>query len=66
MSDYNGNQNLDTCDPQLYYGSSLNSSNYGVESKIIKPCGLIAWSLFNDTYSVRGWRRGATAVRWQQ
>eukprot|EP01023_Acetabularia_acetabulum_P023257 TRINITY_DN2277_c0_g1_i1.p2 TRINITY_DN2277_c0_g1~~TRINITY_DN2277_c0_g1_i1.p2 ORF type:complete len:353 (-),score=41.32 TRINITY_DN2277_c0_g1_i1:446-1504(-) len=33
---------LDDCDPQLY----LNES----KQLIIQPCGLIAWSLFNDTY----------------
>jgi hypothetical protein len=66
MSDYNGNQNLENCDPQLYYNSSGDSKNNGMESKIIKPCGLIAWSLFNDTYSVRGCGRGATAARQQQ
>jgi hypothetical protein len=40
------NQNLDACEPQRYYG--------GDTSKTILPCGLIAWSFFNDTYQVRG------------
>ncbi|KAG1677760.1 hypothetical protein FOA52_001072 [Chlamydomonas sp. UWO 241] len=42
-----------TCDPQLYYG--------GNESRIINPCGLAPWTLFNDTFqlSVEGLRGGA-------
>lgn len=35
-----------SCEPLLY----LN----GDKDKIIDPCGLVAWSNFNDTYDVRG------------
>eukprot|EP01024_Parvocaulis_polyphysoides_P008011 TRINITY_DN12357_c0_g2_i1.p2 TRINITY_DN12357_c0_g2~~TRINITY_DN12357_c0_g2_i1.p2 ORF type:complete len:354 (-),score=40.24 TRINITY_DN12357_c0_g2_i1:125-1186(-) len=34
---------LDDCDPQQYLD--------GQKELLIKPCGLIAWSLFNDTYT---------------
>eukprot|EP01026_Neomeris_dumetosa_P082006 TRINITY_DN9313_c0_g1_i7.p1 TRINITY_DN9313_c0_g1~~TRINITY_DN9313_c0_g1_i7.p1 ORF type:complete len:341 (-),score=34.48 TRINITY_DN9313_c0_g1_i7:166-1188(-) len=33
---------LDDCDPQQYYNQS--------KDEIIKPCGLVAWTNFNDTY----------------
>ena len=44
-NDTQSSQNLEACDPQLYYN--------GNSSQTILPCGLIAWSLFNDTYNVR-------------
>jgi hypothetical protein len=37
---------LAACEPLAYFG--------GDRSKIINPCGLIAWSNFNDTYLVSG------------
>lgn len=37
---------MTACEPKLYYK--------GDQSKIINPCGLIAWSNFNDTYQVTG------------
>ena len=36
---------LKNCEPELYQGSHN-------ESLRIDPCGLIAWSFFNDTYQV--------------
>lgn len=38
---------LDACQPQLFQG--------GNQSAVIEPCGLVAWSLFNDTFQARGW-----------
>lgn len=38
---------LDVCQPQLFQGGS--------QSAVIDPCGLVAWSLFNDTFQARGW-----------
>jgi len=35
----------DNCEPQLY--------TEGADPKEINPCGLIAWSFFNDTYSFK-------------
>lgn len=35
---------LGACEPQLFYN--------GNEDQIINPCGLIAWSNFNDTYDM--------------
>lgn len=39
-----------SCDPQLYYASNT--------SRVINPCGLTAWSYFNDTYKVCGGKCG--------
>jgi LEM3 (ligand-effect modulator 3) family / CDC50 family len=36
-----------SCIPLIYYYWNSTSS-----SDIINPCGLVAWSFFNDTYSV--------------
>jgi len=36
---------LASCDPQLFQG--------GNASLVIEPCGLVAWSLFNDTFQAR-------------
>ncbi len=36
---------LKNCEPELYQNSRNDSSR-------IDPCGLIAWSYFNDTYQV--------------
>lgn len=33
------------CDPQEFLG--------GNKSLPVNPCGLVAWSFFNDTYTVR-------------
>eukprot|EP00899_Mesostigma_viride_P017510 jgi/Mesvir1/25760/Mv01937-RA.1 len=40
-------KDVSTCDPQDYL--------YGVENdtNLINPCGLVAWSFFNDTYSLK-------------
>lgn len=38
------NQATSLCDPQEF----LN----GNSSELINPCGLVAWSFFNDTYAV--------------
>ena len=35
---------LKSCDPELYLG--------GNTSEVIDPCGIVAWSYFNDTYQV--------------
>ena len=39
-----------SCEPERYVNGSANSAltNNGV----IDPCGLIAWSFFNDTYTL--------------
>eukprot|EP00201_Polytomella_parva_P000988 CAMPEP_0175075368 /NCGR_PEP_ID=MMETSP0052_2-20121109/21956_1 /TAXON_ID=51329 ORGANISM="Polytomella parva, Strain SAG 63-3" /NCGR_SAMPLE_ID=MMETSP0052_2 /ASSEMBLY_ACC=CAM_ASM_000194 /LENGTH=229 /DNA_ID=CAMNT_0016344035 /DNA_START=376 /DNA_END=1062 /DNA_ORIENTATION=- len=37
-----GSESLDYCTPQRYFN--------GNHSETINPCGLIAWSFFNDTY----------------
>lgn len=45
-----GGETSDTsCEPQLYASDSANAST-GASTKI-NPCGLIAWSYFNDTYA---------------
>lgn len=36
--------NLKSCDPELYLGRDT--------SAVIDPCGIVAWSYFNDTYQV--------------
>lgn len=36
---------LASCDPQLFQG--------GNASLVIEPCGLVAWSLFNDSFQAR-------------
>ena len=41
----NGEGEATKCSPQLYLD--------GDKNKIIYPCGLVAWSFFNDTYSIR-------------
>lgn len=41
----NGEDEAVKCSPQLYLD--------GDKDKIIYPCGLVAWSFFNDTYSIR-------------
>ena len=38
---------LGACEPQLFQG--------GNQSLVIEPCGLVAWSLFNDTFQARCW-----------
>jgi hypothetical protein len=37
-------KDLVACEPQLYY--------QGNKNQVINPCGLIAWSNFNDTYTM--------------
>lgn len=44
MADVSGNQQTGLCDPQEYF----NDNN----SQLILPCGLVAWSFFNDTYNL--------------
>jgi len=46
---------LADCDPRKSVGDSGNSENFYL------PCGLIAWSLFNDTFTLR---QGNTTVPW--
>ena len=41
----NGEDESVKCSPQLYLE--------GDKDKIIYPCGLVAWSFFNDTYAIR-------------
>ena len=36
--------NLDACEPERYLS--------GNTADLIDPCGLVAWSLFNDSYTV--------------
>lgn len=36
---------MSACEPQLFQG--------GNSSLTIEPCGLVAWSLFNDTFQAR-------------
>ena len=55
---------LETCEPERYLA--------GDTSKLIDPCGLVAWSTFNDTFQVHLWtswssspRGGLTALRMQ-
>lgn len=43
LADEKGNRLTNLCKPQEYYNGSSN---------LINPCGLIAWSFFNDTYAV--------------
>lgn len=38
--------NLDACEPERYLAGS--------PAAVINPCGLVAWSLFNDSYTVCG------------
>ncbi|KXZ44835.1 hypothetical protein GPECTOR_61g788 [Gonium pectorale] len=52
----NQEKNLATnlCDPQEYLG--------GNSSQLINPCGLVAWSFFNDTYILARKPKGGAAV----
>eukprot|EP00877_Chromochloris_zofingiensis_P001585 jgi/Chrzof1/11427/Cz05g36100.t1 len=45
---------MTACEPKLYYK--------GDQSKIINPCGLIAWSNFNDTYQLQRSNASAPSV----
>lgn len=50
----NGKSNpgsLDTCKPIKYVDSSRAPSDKFPNEGIVKPCGLWAWSFFNDTYA---------------
>lgn len=38
-----GNSGTNLCAPEEFYNKTSN---------LITPCGLIAWSFFNDTYTV--------------
>jgi hypothetical protein len=40
----------DFCEPQLYDASAAAANDSSSDGKI-NPCGLIAWSFFNDTYA---------------
>jgi hypothetical protein len=40
-----GELETDYCDPLEFYAED--------KSKLIDPCGLIAWTYFNDSYTVR-------------
>ena len=40
---------LNKCNPIIYEGGSPNTSK--IQDGVIDPCGLIAWSLFNDTFT---------------
>jgi len=44
---------LAACEPQLYYEGNIN--------QVINPCGLIAWSNFNDTYGIQRQAQGSTS-----
>ena len=39
-----------SCEPERYIDGQFNSS--ALNNGVIDPCGLIAWSFFNDTYSI--------------
>ena len=39
-----------SCEPERYIDGQYNSS--ALNNGVIDPCGLIAWSFFNDTYSI--------------
>mmetsp|Transcript_8137 Transcript_8137/g.23357 ORF Transcript_8137/g.23357 Transcript_8137/m.23357 type:complete len:368 (-) Transcript_8137:256-1359(-) len=42
------------CQPQAFLGSDTNGRNANLPNEgAITPCGLIGWSLFNDTFSLR-------------
>lgn len=45
LAEASGKQYTNYCDPKEYLA--------GNKSALINPCGLIAWSYFNDTYEVR-------------
>ena len=40
---------LNQCNPEIYEGRAPNASK--PQNGVISPCGLIAWSLFNDTFA---------------
>lgn len=46
---------LEDCDPRKSVGDSKDSENFYL------PCGLIAWSMFNDTFALR---QGNSTVPW--
>ncbi|KAK9806926.1 hypothetical protein WJX72_007738 [[Myrmecia] bisecta] len=45
---------LKDCEPELYVG--------GDRDKMINPCGLIAWSYFNDTFALAVTETGSSSV----
>ena len=48
---------LNQCNPEIYEGRTANASK--PQNGVISPCGLIAWSLFNDTFAAT---QGTTAL----
>ena len=48
---------LNQCNPEIYEGRTPNASK--PQNGVISPCGLIAWSLFNDTFAAT---QGTTAL----
>ena len=61
-ADSPGNRGI--CSPEEFLGGSQGQANPAVNnSNVVKPCGLIAWSNFNDTISLPGFNvRVSTAL----
>lgn len=57
LADQNKNQATNLCKPQEYLASNNSNVSYP-----INPCGLIAWSFFNDTYELNMSRGGVATV----
>lgn len=49
LADEQKGQNLKNCEPQKVFGNTTD---------LINPCGLVAWSFFNDTYELNVTRAG--------
>ncbi|GFR50957.1 hypothetical protein Agub_g13277 [Astrephomene gubernaculifera] len=53
LADQSKNLATGLCDPEEYLG--------GNKSMMINPCGLVAWSFFNDTYTMTRLPNGSTS-----
>ena len=65
-----GKNSVAECQPQDYIGTTVPGfANDTTDERKINPCGLIAWSYFNDTYSISRGQEvipiSETGIAWQ-